>query len=82
MTALEFLEEAIHLQDDYMAVVQSGFYHKKKVIRLLDPYMQKYGMTFEEAEQAARNRLTLRGYYDILKRREDVKQNQSGQQGE
>lgn len=67
MTATDFLEDIIRLQDDYMAIVQSGFYHKNKVIRLLDPYIQKYGISFEVAEQAARNRLTLREYYRILK---------------
>ena len=51
MTAKEFLKDMTHLQDDYIAMKMSGFYHKKNEIRILDPIMQKYGMSYEEAEE-------------------------------
>lgn len=71
MTAKEFLKDMTHLQDDYMAMRMSGFYRKKNEIRILDPIMQKYGMSYEEAEQAARNRLSLREYLRIINRKEE-----------
>ena len=71
MKADEFMTDMVHLQDDYMAMRMSGFYHKKHEIRILDPIMQKYGMSYEEAEQAARNRLSLREYLRIINRKEE-----------
>lgn len=73
MTVKEFMTDMVHLQDDYMAMRMSGFYHKKNEIRILDPIMQKYGMSYEEAEQAARNRLSLREYLRIINRKEEQK---------
>ena len=71
MTAKEFLKDMTHLQDDYIAMRMSGFYHKKHEIKILDPIMQKYGMSYEEAEHAARNRLSLREYLNIINRKEE-----------
>lgn len=71
MTAKELLTDMVHLQDDYIAMKMSGFYHKRNEIRILDPIMQKYGMSYEEAEHAARNRLSLREYLNIISRKEE-----------
>ena len=75
MTEKEFMTDMVHLQDDYMAMRMSGFYHKRNEIRILDPIMQKYGMSYEEAEQAARNRLSLREYLRIINRKEEKNEN-------
>ena len=71
MTAIEFVEDIMNVQNNYIAIRESGFFHKSKEIRILDPIMQKYGMSYEEAEHAARNRLSLREYLNIINRKEE-----------
>ena len=72
-SVIEFIEDVMKTQNNYIAMQSSGFYNHKRIILILEPIMQKYGMTFEEAEQAARGRMTIKGYYDILRRKENGK---------
>ena len=69
MEATEFLKDFMRLQEDYMAMKTSGFFNHKKELRLLDPIMLKYGMTYEKAVNSAKNRLTMAEYLRILERR-------------
>lgn len=73
VTAIKFFEDIMKAQNNYIAMQSSGFYQHKRVVLILDEIMHKYGMSFEEAEQAARGRMTIKGYYDILRRKEEVK---------
>lgn len=68
---IKFFEDIMKAQNDYIAMQSSGFYQHKRVVLILDNIMHKYGMTFEEAEQCARGRMTIKGYYDILRRKEE-----------
>lgn len=70
-SAIEFFEDIMKAQNNYIAMQSSGFYQHKRVVLILDDIMHKYGMTFEEAEQAARNRLSLREYLNIINRKEE-----------
>lgn len=72
-SVIEFIEDIMKAQNDYIAMQSSGFYNHKRIILILEPIMQKYGMTFDEAEQCARNRLTFQEYYRILMRKENGK---------
>ena len=69
MTATEFLKDITHAQSDFMAAKASGFYNHKTEVRILDPLMEKYGMTHDEALNCARNRMTMQEYLRILERR-------------
>ena len=69
MKAIEFVEDMMNVQNNYIAIRESGFFHKNKEIRILDPIMQKYGMTYEEAINTARGRLTMQEYFRILMRK-------------
>ena len=69
LKAIEFVEDIMNAQNNYIAIRESGFFHKSKEIRILDPIMQKYGMTYDEAYNAARGRLTMQEYFRILLRK-------------
>ena len=68
MSAIDFLEEITNLQNNWAALRYGGFYNKAKEARALEPVMQKFGMTYEEARNAAMGRLTLHEYLRILRR--------------
>lgn len=73
MEAIKFIEDVMKVQNNYIAMQSSGFYNRKRVHLILDDIMQEYGMTVEEAEQCARNRMTFQQYYQILMRKENEK---------
>ena len=75
-SAIKFFEDIMKAQNNYIAMQSSGFYQHKRVVLILDEIMHKYGMSFEEAEQAARGRMTIKGYYDILRRKKEDEQSQ------
>lgn len=76
MDAIKFIEDVMKVQNNYIAMQSSGFYNRKRVHLILDRIMSEYGMSFEEAEQCARGRMTIKGYYDILRRKEEDEQSQ------
>ena len=71
MSVLEFLVDIVDAQNKYMTMVSSGFRNETKLIRILDPLMEKYGMTYDEAKCAVKKKLPMQEYLRIIRRKEE-----------
>lgn len=75
MSVLEFLVDIVDAQNKYMTMVSSGFRNETKLIRILDPLMEKYGMTYDEAKCAVMKKLPMQEYLRIIRRKEEEHEN-------
>lgn len=66
--AVELMKDAMEMADDYQMMLSSGFKSEKKLIKILDGFMQKYGFTRDEALAVARGSITYAQFYHALRR--------------
>ena len=64
----EFMKDAMELSDDYQSMNLSGFRSERNLLKILDPFMQKYGFTQDEALAVARGTVTYAQIYHALRR--------------
>lgn len=67
--AVELMKDAMELQDDYQGILISGFKSDRAIVKIFDPFMQKYGFTKEEALAVARGSITYAQMYHALRRK-------------
>lgn len=64
----EFFKDAMEMQDDYQMMTISGFKSEKKLVKILDGFMEKYGFKYDEALAYARGSMTYAQFYDAFRR--------------
>lgn len=69
--AVELMKDAMEMADDYQMMLVSGFKSEKKLIKILDGFMQKYSFTRDEALAVARGSITYAQLYHALRRQNE-----------
>ena len=69
--AVELMKDAMEMSNDYQMMLVSGFKSEKKLIKILDGFMQKYEFTRDEALAVARGSITYAQFYQALRRQNE-----------